>query len=92
MIEYRIIFKKQALDDAKELKAHEPRAYKRLEMLIEELRKHPRTGTGRPEQLKGEPHGRWSRCITLRHRLVYEIHDHDVVGVVLAPYGHYNDK
>ena len=74
------------------LKANEPKAFKKLEKLVEELREHPKTGTGHPEQLKGEPHGRWSRRITARHRLVYEIHDMEVIVIVLAAYGHYDDK
>ena len=91
-MEYIIQYKKQALEDAKLLKANEPKTFKKLEKLVEELRLHPRTGTGHPEQLKGEPHGRWSRRITSRHRLVYEIHDTEVIVIVLASYGHYDDK
>ncbi|MBQ6652746.1 MAG: Txe/YoeB family addiction module toxin, partial [Prevotella sp.] len=49
-------------------------------------------GTGHPEQLKGEPHGRWSRRITQKHRLVYEIRDTEVIVIVLTAYGHYEDK
>ena len=91
-MEYQIQYKREAIEDAKRLKEHEPKAFQKLEKLVAELRIHPRTGTGRPEQLKGEPHGRWSRRITARHRLVYEIHDNEVNVIVMASYGHYDDK
>ena len=59
---------------------------------IEELREHPKTGTGHPEPLKGKPEGRWSRKITKKHRLVYRIFENEVVVLLIAAYGHYNDK
>ena len=43
-------------------------------------------------KLKGDRAGQWSRHITKRHRLVYEIHDAEVVVLVLTTYGHYDDK
>lgn len=59
---------------------------------IEELREHPKTGTGHLEPLKGKPEGRWSREISKKHRLVYRIFDQDVLILVLSSYGHYGDK
>lgn len=60
--------------------------------LIGELYEHPRTGTGKPEPLSGDRLGQWSRRISKRHRLVYEIQDTDVIVLVLTAYGHYGDK
>jgi toxin YoeB len=45
----------------------------RLNTLIEECRRHPFTGTGKPEPLKGDLSGWWSRRITGEHRLVYRV-------------------
>jgi toxin YoeB len=39
--------------------------------LIEECRRDPFRGTGKPEPLKGDLTGFWSRRITKEHRLVY---------------------
>ena len=89
---YRVDIKTRAQNDLQKLLKSEPQAYKKAIKLIGELYTHPKTGTGHPEQLKGEPHGRWSRRITARHRLVYEIHDMEVIVIVLAAYGHYDDK
>ena len=70
----------------------EPKAFQKAISFIEELRTHPRTGTGHPEPLKGQPEGRWSRQITKKHRLVYRIFDDEVVVLVISSYGHYGDK
>ena len=79
------------LDIAK-LKKDEPAAYKKVVSFIEELKEHPKTGTGHPEPLKGKPEGRWSRQISKKHRLVYRIYETEVVVLVIAAYGHYDDK
>ena len=57
-----------------------------------EVYEHPRTGTGQPEPLKGNRAGQWSRHITKKHRLVYEIRDTEVIVLVLSTYGHYDEK
>ncbi|MBR5918803.1 MAG: Txe/YoeB family addiction module toxin [Prevotella sp.] len=92
MSKYFVDIKAKAQDDLKRLKANEPKAYRKALQLIGELYDHPRTGTGKPEQLSGDRSGEWSRRITKKHRLVYEIHDREVVVLVLTAYGHYDDK
>lgn len=89
---YKIIYAPKAQEDLAKLKRSEPSAFKKAVKLLNELADHPTTGTGHPEQLKGEPHGRWSRRITQKHRLVYEIRDTEVIVIVLTAYGHYEDK
>lgn len=89
---YTLTFSPQALEDLARLKKSEPAAFKKAGKLLLELQEHPMTGTGRPEPLNGDRAGQWSRRITLKHRLVYEI-EQDVVNVaVLSSYGHYDDK
>ncbi|MBR3521527.1 MAG: Txe/YoeB family addiction module toxin [Prevotella sp.] len=89
---YKIRYQRQAIEDAKKLKQEEPKAFDKLLKLEAELKEHPRTGTGKPEPLSGNRAGEWSRRITRKHRLVYEIHDTEVVVLVLTAYGHYDDK
>ena len=89
---YNIDFKEQAARDLIALEKNEPKAFLKAQALIAELREHPRTGTGKPHQLSGNRAGQWSRSITKKHRLVYEIHDTEVVVLVLTAYGHYDDK
>ena len=74
------------------LATSEPKAFKKAQRFIEELREHPKTGLGHPEPLKGKPENRWSREITKKHRLVYRIFETEVYVEVLAAYGHYDDK
>lgn len=88
---YNVILTDEAQDHLTRLNHDEPSAYQKALRLIAELYEHPRVGTGHPEQLKGEE-DRWSRRITRKHRLVYEIHDTEVLVLVLAAYGHYSDK
>lgn len=89
---YNVIVKEKAQLDLKKLFRSEPNAYRKALRLIGELYDHPRTDTGKPEPLSGDRAGQWSRRITQRHRLVYEIHDTEVVVLVLTAYGHYEDK
>jgi toxin YoeB len=46
---------------------------RRLSGLIKECLRHPFEGTGKPEPLKGELAGFWSRRIDREHRLVYRV-------------------
>ena len=78
--------------DLAALAKSEPKAFTKAQKFIEELKVHPKTGTGRPEALKGDRNGQWSREITKKHRLIYEIHDEVVSVIVLTSYGHYGDK
>ncbi|MCD7933287.1 MAG: Txe/YoeB family addiction module toxin [Tannerellaceae bacterium] len=61
-------------------------------MLLEELKLHPLTGTGKPELLKHQYKGCFSRRITQRHRLIYSIEEETITVLILSAYGHYGDK
>ena len=89
---YQIEYTDKAIAGLICLRDNEPKAYSKAKRLIAELREHPKTGTGRPEPLKGDHAGQWSRRITDKHRLVYVINDTEVVILILTSYGHYDDK
>ena len=89
---YSIIITPDVDRDLARLAKDEPKAFAKAQRFIEELKEHPKTGLGHPEPLKGKPEGRWSREITKKHRLVYRIFETEVVVLVLAAYGHYEDK
>jgi toxin YoeB len=61
---------------------------KKISTLLEDILKHPFTGIGKPEALKHEMTGSWSRRITLEHWLVYEVINEEVVEVQ-SDRGHY---
>ena len=88
---YAIDYTDEAIADLIRLRDHEPKAYAKAQTLINELKVHPKTGTGKPEQLKGDRAGQWSRRITKKHRLIYTIQDTEVIVLVLNAYGHYDD-
>lgn len=85
---YHIDFSDQAMKDlAFHKKAGNKAILKKLLSLLEELTEHPETGTGKPEQLKHELTGYWSRRINREHRIVYKILDESVL--VYSAKGHY---
>ncbi|MBO4812285.1 MAG: Txe/YoeB family addiction module toxin [Prevotella sp.] len=89
---YKVKLSNQVKIDLVRLAKSEPKAFAKANRFIEELKVHPKTGTGHPEPLKGKPENRWSREITKKHRLVYRIFETEVFVDVLSAYGHYDDK
>lgn len=55
------------------------RTLKKLNRLIEECARTPFNGTGKPEALRDDFAGWWSRRITEEHRLIYRVQDDDLV-------------
>jgi toxin YoeB len=60
---------------------------KRINRLIKDIRRHPFSGIGKPEPLKYQLQGCWSRRISDEHRLVYELAE-DAVKIISCRY-HY---
>ena len=61
---------------------------KKLLTLLEVLVEYPFTGTGKPEPLKYNLSGMWSRRISREHRLIYEVEENTVF--ILSAKGHYD--
>lgn len=89
---YTIVYTEEARKHIATLRKNEPAAFKKCTQPILELVDHPRTGTGHTEPFKGGCCEQWSRRITQKHRLVFEIHDKEVPVLVIAAYRHYNDR
>ena len=62
----------------------------RINVLIRECQRDPFRGIGKPEPLKRELAGCWSRRIDHVHRLVYRVDD-DVIEIVSCRF-HYDDR
>ena len=60
---------------------------KKINSLIKDIKRDPFEGIGKPEPLKYELQGCWSRRVTDEHRLVYEVED-DALYIVSCKY-HY---
>ena len=86
---YTIVFTEDAKKDLKELQKKAPQALSKLAKLLDELKEHPRTGTGQVEPLKGYDGTVFSRRITKEHRLIYKVYDEVVEVLVLSAFGHY---
>ena len=90
---YRLEFLKEAKEGIlRHQKSGDKQILKKIYVLLEELKVHPETGTGKPEQLKYQQGNKWSRRITDKHRLVYEIFEQVVTVEIIQTYGHYGDK
>ncbi|WP_240315344.1 Txe/YoeB family addiction module toxin [Mucilaginibacter pineti] len=65
---------------------------KKIEQLLDAIVVNPYEGIGKPEPLKHNLSGAWSRRITSEHRLVYEINENNEIIVldVLSLKGHYS--
>ena len=86
---YKIAFTPQAMEDFNYWKSTNPNTAEKIKNLLRELQEHPFTVTGKPEALKYQFSGVWSRRINHKDRLVYQV-DGDVVTVfVLAMRYHY---
>jgi len=64
----------------------------KIEKIFNELKEHTYTGTGKPEPLKHNLQGLWSRRINQKDRLVYEVVENIVTVYILSAIGHYEDK
>lgn len=86
---YRVAFSEDAKKDLILLQKKAPQALPKLARLIDEIKVHPRTGTGQVESLRGYDGSVYSRRITKEHRLVYRIYEQVVEVLVLSAFGHY---
>ena len=69
----RLIFADAAWEDYLHWQATDKKILKRINELIKATRRQPFEGIGKPEPLKGDLAGWWSRRITAEHRLVYRV-------------------
>ena len=90
---YTIYFAETA-DEDKEFwkKSAQKIIMNRISKLLTDIQAHPKTGIGRPEALRYELAGKYSRRINDEHRIVYEIDEENNRVVVLSLVGHYMRK
>ena len=79
----------EAWEDYVYWQENEKKILKRINRLIKDIFRHPFTGIGKPEPLKGNLSGLWSRRINDEHRLVYLVEDDGVL--IFQCKGHYED-
>jgi toxin YoeB len=82
-----IKFSDQAWDDYLYWQTNDRATIKRINTLLKEIQRSPFEGIGKPEPLKHNLSGFWSRRIDEEHRLVYSVQD-DTILVAQCRY-HY---
>jgi toxin YoeB len=69
----KVVWARQAWEDYLHWSRNDLRVRAKINALVDDLRKHPFSGLGKPEPLKRNLRGFWSRRITREHRLVYRV-------------------
>lgn len=82
-----IAFHQDGFEQYSEWAKSDRKLFERLHRLIVETAKNPFDGIGKPEPLKGELKGYWSRRINDEHRLVYKVTDAQII--IIACKYHY---
>ena len=82
-----INFHKNAFEDYVYFQKHDKQIIKRINELIKDIQRSPFEGIGKPEPLKHNLSGLWSRRINQEHRIIYTIKN-NVVYILQCRY-HY---
>jgi len=77
----------KALSDMRFWLANDRRVLDKIFRLMEELSRTPFEGTGKPEPLRSDKSGLWSRRITDEHRMIYQVTEEFIIVHSLR--GHY---
>lgn len=83
----KIVFLDQGWEDYLYWQTTDKATLKKINSLLKEIERMPFEGSGKPEPLKHNLAGWWSRRINLEHRLVYKIDDK--ASVILQCRYHY---
>ena len=85
-----VLFHQSALADYQQWATDDITVFRKISVLIKEIIREPFTGIGKPEPLRANLAGFWSRRITGKHRLVYKA-EQDLL-IIASCKSHYNDK
>ncbi len=84
----RIMLEPNAIEDIYFFGKNDPKLLKRISELMKAIAKDPFTGIGKPEPLRGNLQGFWSRRINDEHRLIYKV-TNDAIAIASCR-SHYN--
>jgi toxin YoeB len=83
----KISFDPDSFEDFCQWSVYNKIIFKRLVQIIKDVKRDPFIGIGKPEPLKGNLQGYWSRRITDEHRLVYKVTSEEIL--IISCKGHY---
>lgn len=69
----KVIWAPDALSSYRDWEVSDPKMAEKIVRLISDIKRNPFAGIGKPEPLKQDMAGLWSRRINKEHRLVYRI-------------------
>lgn len=75
----RVAFESNAFEDFTSWASQDKKVYRKIVRLIKEVQRDPFVGTGKPEPLKHDLAGYWSRRIDQEHRFVYTVTDDAII-------------
>ena len=85
----KITFSEDAWREYVDWQLQDRKTLKKINELLRDIQRMPFQGIGKPEPLKGELSGMWSRRINEKDRLIYEVIN-DMI-IVLQCKGHYEE-
>lgn len=74
----KLLFTEQGWNDYVHHQEHDRKLLARLNALLRDCTRSPFSGIGKPEPLRGDLSGWWSRRISDEHRLVYRVRDDQI--------------
>ncbi|MEH1942983.1 MAG: Txe/YoeB family addiction module toxin [Nostoc sp.] len=84
----KVAFEPEAFEQLGQWATEDKKIFKKILELIRDIQRDPFAGIGKPEPLKYELQGYWSRRITDEHRLVYKVQE-DLLIILTCKY-HYD--
>jgi toxin YoeB len=82
-------FDNDAFDDFCNWAIYDKKVFKKIVELLKSIKRTPYQGIGKPEALKFNQSGYWSRRITDEHRLVYKVDEKNNIFIASCK-GHYD--
>ena len=75
----QVVFEQSAFEDFTNWAIIDKKVYQKIITLIKDIDRNPFNGLGKPEALKHQYSGYWSRRITDEHRLVYKVNETSII-------------
>lgn len=89
-MDFRLTLSKQAVDDILDWRKADKNTLRKIDRLFLDIEHTPYTGLGKPEPLRHEMSGCWSRRINAKDRIVYKVDEQAGIITIISVKGHYS--
>ena len=89
---YKIAFLPRVRKDFDEWKQTDAKTAGKIKVILRDIAEHPFTGIAKPEPLKNNLAGKWSRRINKTDRIIYSVNGQTVVVYIFSMKGHYQNR